>query len=78
MLSSSPVAEIAPSRSTSLDRWIAARVQRLIRTAPISFVLWDGHEIPPAGGRPVGSIVFRKRAALARWLWDAELNFGNQ
>ncbi len=76
MLSSSPAAEIAPSRSTSLDRWIAARVQRIVSTAPISFVLWDGYEVPAAGGRAVGSIVFRKRTALARWLWDAELNFG--
>jgi cyclopropane-fatty-acyl-phospholipid synthase len=76
VLSSTPAAEIAPYRSNAVDRWVLARVQRLVKTAPLTFVLWDGFEIPSPSGSSVGAIVFKTRTALARWLWDAELNFG--
>ena len=76
MLPSASAAEIAPHASTRLDRWVLARIQGLVRTAPVTFTLWDGYEIPPVAGPPVGSIVFRNRAALAGWVWDPELNFG--
>jgi len=76
VLPSASAAEIAPHASTRLDRWVLARIQGLVRTAPVTFTLWDGYEIPPVAGPPVGSIVFRNRAALAGWLWDPEVNFG--
>lgn len=76
MLSSTSAAEIAPHGSNGLDRWVLARIRRIVATAPVTFMLWDGYEIPAAGGPPVGTILFRNRSALAAWLWDAELNFG--
>ena len=76
MLPSASAAEIAPHASTRVDRWLLARIQGLVRNAPVTFALWDGYEMRPDAGPPVGSIVFRNRAALASWLWDAEVNFG--
>ena len=76
MLSSASTAELAPHASSRLDRWALARIQALVRTAPVTFMLWDGHEIPPAQGPAIGTILFRNRGALISWLWDAELNFG--
>ena len=66
----------AVNPSTGLDRRILAAVQRRVATTPVTFMLWDGYEIPTAAGPPVGTILFRSRSALVRWLWDAELNFG--
>ncbi|MCC6790011.1 MAG: class I SAM-dependent methyltransferase, partial [Hyphomonadaceae bacterium] len=62
--------------STAVDRWALARIQRIVETAPIRFVLWDGYSIQPPDVEPVASIVFRNRSALLGWLWDPELNFG--
>lgn len=68
----------APERrgSTRFDRWALARIQESVRGAPITFALWDGFQLPATLGRPVATIVFKHRAALAAWVWDAELNFG--
>jgi cyclopropane-fatty-acyl-phospholipid synthase len=66
-----------PLQSTKLDRWALERIQQTVRTAPIRFLLWDGFELPPAGGVPaVATIVFRTRAALLKWMWNPELQFG--
>jgi cyclopropane-fatty-acyl-phospholipid synthase len=75
VLPSASAAEIVPHESTRLDQWVLARIQGLVRTAPVTFRLWDGYEIAPAGP-PLGTILFKTRAALVSWLWDAELNFG--
>ena len=62
--------------STALDRWALGRIQHSVATAPIRFVLWDGFEPSPSAGPPVATIVFKNRRALAGWVWDSELNFG--
>jgi cyclopropane-fatty-acyl-phospholipid synthase len=76
VLPSASAAELAPHASSRFDRWALARIQGLVRTAPVTFMLWDGYEIPPASGPAIGTILFRHRGALLSWLWDAELNFG--
>src|SRR5262245_14033490 len=48
----------------------------MVSSAHIRFVLWDGFELPAAGGSPVATLVIKSRGALLRWLWDPELNFG--
>jgi cyclopropane-fatty-acyl-phospholipid synthase len=74
MRAASLVRTVSPS--TRLDRRVLAAVQRRVAAAPVTFMLWDGYEIPAAAAPSVGTIRFRNRTALARWLWDAELNFG--
>jgi cyclopropane-fatty-acyl-phospholipid synthase len=59
-----------------LDRWALARIQRLVASARVRFRLWDGFEVGPAAGAPVGTIVFKNRRALLAWVWDPDLNFG--
>ncbi len=68
--------EVAPIASTPPDRWALARIQAMVASAPVRFRLWDGFEVPSAGGTPVGTIVFKNRRALFAWLWDPHLNFG--
>jgi cyclopropane-fatty-acyl-phospholipid synthase len=67
---------LAPSRSTSLDRWALSCVQRPVGAAPIKFALWDGFELASPVNPPVATIVFKNRQALLGWVWDPELNFG--
>jgi cyclopropane-fatty-acyl-phospholipid synthase len=69
-------AEIAALPSTALDRWALGRIQQTVRSARIRFVLWDGFELPAASGPPVATLIIKSRAALRRWVWDSELNFG--
>jgi len=76
VLSSTSTAEIAPSASNALDRWALARLQGLVATAPVTFMLWDGYEIASSCGPPAGTILFRNRSALAAWFWDPQLHFG--
>jgi cyclopropane-fatty-acyl-phospholipid synthase len=63
--------------STPLDRWALRQIQRLVEAVPIRFVLWDGFELLPLHDHPtIATIRFNTRAALAGWVWDPELNFG--
>jgi cyclopropane-fatty-acyl-phospholipid synthase len=64
------------SASTRLERWALARIRKSVFPAPVRFVLWDGFELGPDVGRAVATVVFRRRSALAGWVWDPELNFG--
>jgi cyclopropane-fatty-acyl-phospholipid synthase len=68
--------EVAPAASTRLDRWALARIQRTVASAPVRFALWDGFELSPDAGQPVGTILFKNRRALFSWVWDPDLNFG--
>jgi cyclopropane-fatty-acyl-phospholipid synthase len=71
-----PAAGLARGASTAIDRWALARIQQSVASAPIRFALWDGFELSSPSGPAVGTIVFRTRRALAGWVWDPELNFG--
>ena len=67
---------IAPYPSTAFDHWALSRIQNVVKTAPIRFVLWDGFELPLAAGSAVATLLFKERSALYGWMWDPELNFG--
>jgi cyclopropane-fatty-acyl-phospholipid synthase len=69
-------AGLAALPSTALDRWALGRIQRTVRSARLRFVLWDGYELPAVGGPPVATLIIKSRGALLRWVWDPELNFG--
>jgi cyclopropane-fatty-acyl-phospholipid synthase len=66
----------ASSESTPLDRWSLRQIQHSVWSAPIEFRLWDGFTLSSPTDQVVATILFRNRAALLSWLWDAELNFG--
>ena len=69
----------APGASTALDRWALTCIRRMVATARVRFLLWDGVESGPlsTSATPlVGTIVFRNRRALFSWLWDPDLYFG--
>lgn len=61
--------------STKLDRWALARIRESVASAPLRFMLWDGYTLTPKAP-PIGTITFRNRRALFRWVWDPELNVG--
>ena len=61
--------------STPVDRWLLGRIRALVPSAAIGFQLWDGFTLQPVRA-PVGTIRFRRRAALLAWAWDPELNVG--
>jgi cyclopropane-fatty-acyl-phospholipid synthase len=67
---------IAPYPSTTFDHWALKRIQNVVKTAPIRFVLWDGFELPSPAGAAVATLLFKERSALYGWMWDPELNFG--
>jgi cyclopropane-fatty-acyl-phospholipid synthase len=67
---------VVPSRSTAFDRWAVGRIQRLVASAPLRFVLWDGFELRSQAGPPVATVVFKNRRALLSWIWNPQLNFG--
>jgi cyclopropane-fatty-acyl-phospholipid synthase len=66
----------APGASTALDRWAIGRIQQAVRSAPLRFVLWDGFALPSDAPASQPTIIVRNRAALFRWLWNPDLNFG--
>jgi cyclopropane-fatty-acyl-phospholipid synthase len=69
----------APLASTALDRWALTRIHRMVATAPLRFLLWDGYESLPLSNSAaplVGTIQFKNRLALFSWLWDPDLYFG--
>src|SRR5215467_1221361 len=68
--------ELAPRRSTALDRWALSQIQHAVRQAPLRFVLWDGFERAPSGPAPIATILIKNRPALFAWLWNPDLNFG--
>ena len=67
---------LAPYPSTAFDHWALSRIQHVVKTAPIRFVLWDGFELPSPAGSAVATLLFKERSALYGWMWDPELNFG--
>jgi cyclopropane-fatty-acyl-phospholipid synthase len=66
----------ASSGSTWLDHEALRRIRQSVRSAPVRFALWDGFELVPDAGTPVGTIRFKNRLALLNWIWDPDLNFG--
>jgi cyclopropane-fatty-acyl-phospholipid synthase len=62
--------------STAVDRWALTLIQRMVASARIRFMLWDGFDLPSTSGAPVATVVFKNRRALFSWVWDPDLNLG--
>ena len=67
--------ELTLRGSTRLDHWAVGRIQQAVAPAPLRFVLWDGYAIG-TGDAPIATITVKNRAALYKWLWNPDLNFG--
>ena len=65
-----------PSPSTWFDRWALGLIHQRVASAPLRFVLWDGFELGPETGPPIGTFVIKNRPALLGWAWDPDLYFG--
>jgi cyclopropane-fatty-acyl-phospholipid synthase len=72
------VAGVLPQtlRAGSLDRWLAAQVQRRIAPVGVRLELWDGTSPYDAAACPIGDLVVRDRGTLVGLAIDPELYFG--
>lgn len=64
-----------PAGTSLIDRWAAARVERLVGSLPLRVRFPGGAEHVTAAD-PVATVHFRSRRWLARVLRDPDLNFG--
>ncbi len=70
-------AQIGTSSVSPIDRWALAILQHHMGAASVRFVLWDGSEAPARQHiSPIGRIVLKDRATLARVLWNSDLYLG--
>jgi cyclopropane-fatty-acyl-phospholipid synthase len=67
---------IATARSTRVDQWALGRIRDSVRSAPLTFELWDGFQLVPDDRSSIGTIHFNNRSALFGFLWDPDLYFG--
>ena len=68
--------DLVSSASTWVDRAALNLIQQRVASAPLRFVLWDGFEIEPDDGPPIGTFVIKNRRGLFGWVWDPDLYFG--
>jgi cyclopropane-fatty-acyl-phospholipid synthase len=62
--------------ATTLDRWIAARIQRTIESVGVRLELWDGTSSFDPSRHAIGDLVVRDRLALLGLAIDPDLYFG--
>ena len=67
----------ARGRSSSIDRWVAAQVQRTIEHVGVRLELWDGWTAYRGPHPPVGDLVVHDRRALLGLLVNPDLHFGD-
>ena len=58
------------------DRWLAARVQRMIEPAAVRLELWDGSSTYDGSRDPIGDLVVRDRRTLLGLVLNPDLWFG--
>lgn len=61
---------------TALDRWLTRSLLDIIDSPPVSFRLWNGEEISPAGIKPAATLRINSRSTLGKLIIDPEYNFG--
>jgi cyclopropane-fatty-acyl-phospholipid synthase len=64
------------TRVTTLDRWLAAKVQRVVGRAAVRLELWDGSSAYDGTHPPIGDLVVRDRRALLGLAINSDLWFG--
>lgn len=62
--------------ATALDRWLTRNLLSAIGSPPVTFRLWDGEEIAPAGIIPEAILKINNRKSLIKLCIDPEFNFG--
>ena len=58
------------------DRWLAARLERLLATVDVRVQLWDGHSSWPSSRRPIGTLLIGDRRTLLGLIVNPEIWFG--
>src|SRR5262249_52459691 len=58
------------------DRWLAARVQRMIEPAAVRLELWDGSSTYAGSRKPIGDLVVGDRRTLLGLALNPDLWFG--
>lgn len=66
----------APSRTLPIDRWLLRTFLRAAGSPSVRCVLPDGEAVYVGDGKPVGTVRFRERGALYRFMAKPELAFG--
>jgi cyclopropane-fatty-acyl-phospholipid synthase len=69
---SSPVS----ARVHAADRWLAARVQRMIEPAAVRLELWDGSSAYAGSREPIGGLLVGDRRTLLGLAFNPDLWFG--
>ena len=59
-----------------LERLALRRLLRAVGDPPMTVVLWDGQEIPPAGGSSLAKLVIRDRRTLWMLVFNPLMEFG--
>jgi cyclopropane-fatty-acyl-phospholipid synthase len=65
-----------PSRTLPVDRWLLRAFLRAAGSPAVRFVLPDGEAVYVGAGEPVGTVRFRERGRLYRFMAKPELAFG--
>src|SRR5215510_1647449 len=66
----------AASAPTILDRWLAARIQKIIEPARVRLQLWDGSSPYTGQSRLIGDLIAHDRGTLIGLLVNPDLQFG--
>lgn len=70
-----PLDAASPSRFP--DRWLAARLERLLARAEVRVQLWDGHSSwPSSSRRPIGTLAIGDRRTLLGLVVNPDIWFG--
>jgi cyclopropane-fatty-acyl-phospholipid synthase len=66
----------ATSQPRFPDRWLAARLERLLARVDVRVQLWDGHSSWPTSRRPIGTLAIGDRRTLLGLVVNPEICFG--
>jgi cyclopropane-fatty-acyl-phospholipid synthase len=58
------------------DRWLAARLERVLAAVDVRVQLWDGHSSWTSSRRPIGTLIIGDRPTLLGLVVNPELWFG--
>jgi hypothetical protein len=59
------------------DRWLAARLERLLASVDVRLQLWDGQSSWTSSRRPIGTLIIGDRRTLLGLIVNPELWFGD-
>lgn len=74
--SATPGAPVRGTKASTFDRWLVQKLLSMGGNPPISFVLWDGHEIKNPAQEPRVRLHLSDRNALIKLLTNPDLHLG--